>query len=117
MSSLSKPRPELPWMSIRAGEGPFFLECRTYRFRAHSMFDPQLYREKSEVEEEKTHGPILRFSNWLKETGMLHDGDLEQLESEIARDVAEAVAFAEAGTWEAEDSLLKHVYASAEAGS
>ena len=44
--------------SIRAGGGPHFLECRTYRFRAHSMYDPELYRERSEVEQWKERDPL-----------------------------------------------------------
>ena len=51
--------------SIRAGGGPHFLELRTYRFRAHSMFDPELYRERTEVEEWKLRDPILRFTETL----------------------------------------------------
>jgi pyruvate dehydrogenase E1 component alpha subunit len=97
--------------AIRAGGGPQFLECRTYRFRAHSMFDPELYRTKAEVEEWKTRGPIMRFSAWLKETGLLHDADFAAIEAEADREVAAAVAFAEAGTWEPVDDLTKFVYA------
>ena len=51
---------------IRAGSGPYFLECRTYRFRAHSMFDAQLYRTKDEIEAWREHGPIVRFQGWLE---------------------------------------------------
>lgn len=103
--------------AIRAGGGPVFLECRTYRFRAHSMFDPQLYREKAEVEEQKTHGPILRFSSWVLDSGIVHQDDLNSLEREIAAEVSAAVVFAEQGSWEPEATLLEHVYASPEAGS
>ncbi len=97
--------------AIRAGEGPQFLECRTYRFRAHSMFDAELYREKAEVEEWKKHGPILKFSTWLRETGILHDADIRAIEAEVAVEVDAAVAFAEAGTWEPVGDLTKDVYA------
>jgi TPP-dependent pyruvate/acetoin dehydrogenase alpha subunit len=47
-----------PWNLVRAAAVPMFLECRTYRFRAHSMFDPELYRAKAEVEAWKARGPI-----------------------------------------------------------
>lgn len=97
--------------AIRAGEGPQFLECRTYRFRAHSMFDAELYREKAEVEEWKKHGPILRFGAWLRENDILHDTEMQAIETEVAAEVDAAVAFAEAGTWEAVDDLTKDVYA------
>ena len=62
--------------AIRGGGGPRFLECRTYRFRAHSMFDPQLYRDKAEVEDWKKRDPIARLIGWMRETGALHDTDL-----------------------------------------
>jgi pyruvate dehydrogenase E1 component alpha subunit len=94
----------------RDGGGPAFLECRTYRFRAHSMFDAQLYRDKGEVESWRQRGPILRFTNWLKETGILHDADLAAIEADVAREVTEAVAFAERGTWESVGELERFVY-------
>jgi pyruvate dehydrogenase E1 component alpha subunit len=95
---------------VRNGEGPVFLECRTYRFRAHSMFDAQLYRDKAEVEAWRQRGPILRFTNWLKEAGILHDDDLAAIEADVAREVNEAVAFAEHGTWESTGELERYVY-------
>ncbi len=97
--------------SVRAGGGPHFLECRTYRFRAHSMFDPELYRPKAEVEEWKKRGPITRFGTWLKENGILHDADFASIEADADREVAAAVAFAEAGTWEPVEDLTTYVYA------
>ena len=95
--------------SIHETGGPYFLECRTYRFRAHSMYDPQLYRAKEEVEEWKGRGPILRFSKWAIEAGELHEKDVAEIEEEVAREVAEAVAFAEAGTWEPVEDLMRDV--------
>jgi pyruvate dehydrogenase E1 component alpha subunit len=97
--------------AIRAGEGPQFLECRTYRFRAHSMFDAELYRDKAEVEEWKKRGPILRFGDWLRENDILHETDLQAIETETAAEVDAAIAFAEAGTWEPVEDLAKYVYA------
>ncbi|KAA6186004.1 pyruvate dehydrogenase (acetyl-transferring) E1 component subunit alpha [Thiohalocapsa marina] len=95
---------------IRAGGGPRFLECRTYRFRAHSMFDAQLYRDKAEVEAWKQKGPLLRFRQWLQEAGMLSAAEVEHLEAEVAEEVAAAVAFAEAGQWEPVEDLARDVY-------
>lgn len=97
--------------AIRAGEGPQFLECRTYRFRAHSMFDAELYRDKAEVEEWKRRGPIRRFETWLRENDLLHDPDLRRIEIDVAAEVKAAVAFAEAGTWEPVEDLTRDVYA------
>ncbi|HEX6862378.1 MAG TPA: pyruvate dehydrogenase (acetyl-transferring) E1 component subunit alpha [Thermoanaerobaculia bacterium] len=95
---------------VRRGGGPCFLELRTYRFRAHSMFDAQLYREKSEVETWKERDPVSTFSRLLEESGMLTGDDLAALEKEVALEVEAAVAFAEAGTWEPAESLTRFVY-------
>jgi pyruvate dehydrogenase E1 component alpha subunit len=85
---------------VRAGEGPQFLECMTYRFRAHSMFDAQLYRDKAEVERWKERDPILRFGDWAVACGLLHKNDVEALQRDAAAEVEAAVAFAEAAAWE-----------------
>jgi len=95
---------------VRSGGGPYFLECRTYRFRAHSMFDPELYRTKDEVEEWKSRDPIPNFIDRLKKQGLLTDADLEQLEREAAMEIGEAVAFAEACTCEPVEDLTRFVY-------
>ncbi|HEX6902751.1 MAG TPA: pyruvate dehydrogenase (acetyl-transferring) E1 component subunit alpha [Thermoanaerobaculia bacterium] len=95
---------------VRDGGGPCFLELHTYRFRAHSMFDPQLYRDKGEVEEWKARDPIPIFIGNLKEAGLLAEADLANLEQEIALEVAAAVAFAEAGAWEPVTELTRFVY-------
>jgi TPP-dependent pyruvate/acetoin dehydrogenase alpha subunit len=94
---------------VRSGKGPYFLECRTYRFRAHSMFDAQLYRSKDEVERWKQRDPIKRFGDWLRTAGIAHDGDLAAIEREVAAEVAAAVAFAETATWEPVSDLLRDV--------
>lgn len=97
--------------AIRAGQGPYFLECRTYRFRAHSMFDAQLYRDKREVETWKEKCPIDRFAAWTREIGILHVDDLARIEAEIRSEIDAAVAFAEAGSWESVEDLTRDVYA------
>ena len=88
---------------------PYFLECRTYRFRAHSMFDAQLYRSKEEVAEWREKGPILRFQTWLQESGLLHSDEVSKIIVEVDEEIAEAVSFAEAGTEEPLDSLTQFV--------
>jgi pyruvate dehydrogenase E1 component alpha subunit len=95
--------------TVRKGGGPAFLECRTYRFRAHSMFDAQLYRGKAEIEAWKKRCPIERLEKWAIEAGILHESDLAPLETEVAREVQDAVAFAEAGSWEPVADLLRDV--------
>lgn len=94
---------------IRAGDGPQFLECRTYRFRAHSMFDAQLYRTKEEVETWRRKGPIGRFKTWLIENSLISGEEIERIEAEADAEIAAATAFAEAGTLEATDELERFV--------
>jgi len=96
--------------AVHAGAGPYLLECRTYRFRAHSMFDPELYREKAEVEAWKQRCPIVTLTQRLAEQGLLNDTDLEELERQVAAEVEAAVAFAEVGTWEPVEDLTRFVY-------
>jgi pyruvate dehydrogenase E1 component alpha subunit len=101
--------------AIRDGKGPALLECRTYRFRAHSMFDPQLYRDKAEIEEWKKRDPIERFSAWLRQTGVLHEPDVDATEAEAAREIERSVDFAERGSWEPVEALTRDVYDEASA--
>ena len=96
---------------VRDGLGPFFLELQTYRFRAHSMFDAELYRDKAEVERWKAHGPIHTFTDRLKAAGMMTEADFEAIDREAAAEVEAAVQFAEAGSWEPEADLLRDVTA------
>ena len=100
--------------SIKEGNGPQFLEALTYRFRAHSMYDAELYRDKSEVEEWKKKGPLITFENRLKEMDLYATIDIKELEKEVAKTVEDAVKFAEDGTLEPVENLKKFVY-SAEA--
>lgn len=98
---------------VRAGNGPWFIEARTYRFRAHSMFDAQLYRSKDEVERWKERGPIRRWVARLRAQGLLSEAELQGIEAEVRAEVEDAVAFAEAGTWEPVETLLRDVYTEA----
>ena len=100
---------------VRTTGGPRFLELRTYRYRAHSMADPDLYRTKEEIEGWRQRDPIALFDGRLREAGLLTDDDLATLESEIATELDEAVAFAEAGAWEPIEDLLKDVTTPADA--
>jgi pyruvate dehydrogenase E1 component alpha subunit len=97
-------------LAVRSGGGPYFLEFRTYRFRAHSMFDPQLYRDKPEVEAWKKRDPIANFQARLQAQGLVNDEDMKRIEEEIGAALAQAVEFAEAGTWEPIEDLTKFVY-------
>ena len=98
---------------VRETGGPFFLECQTYRFRPHSMFDPELYRSKQEVEGWKQRCPILSLVKRLKEQGWIDDSALEKLEAEVVTEIAEAVDFAEQSEWEPVEDLTRFVYSEA----
>jgi pyruvate dehydrogenase E1 component alpha subunit len=95
---------------VRAGSGPVLVEARTYRFRAHSMYDPELYRSKEEVERWKQCDPIATFAARLRGWGLLSAADLAELEAAVAAEIAAAIGVAEAGPWEPVADLLKDVY-------
>ncbi|MGZ3808986.1 MAG: thiamine pyrophosphate-dependent enzyme, partial [Bacteriovorax sp.] len=95
---------------IEKEKKPYFLEYQTYRFRAHSMFDPELYRDKNEVEKWKERDPIAFGKRELMKA-MSEDEkrdffkEWEEITREIAREMSEAIAFAEAGQWEKIEDL------------
>jgi pyruvate dehydrogenase E1 component alpha subunit len=95
--------------AVRRGGGPIFLELRTYRFRAHSMFDAELYREKSEVERWKARDPIATFTALLKERGLATDPQIDAIDVSVSEELDRAVQFAEGGSWEPVEDLLKDV--------
>ena len=97
-------------VAVRAATDRSSSRLRTYRFRAHSMFDAQLYREKAEVEEWKKRDPIPNFAALLRAEGLLDDEALARLEEAADAEVARAVEFAEAGSLEPVEHLARHVY-------
>jgi TPP-dependent pyruvate/acetoin dehydrogenase alpha subunit len=94
---------------VRETGEPRFLELRTYRFRAHSMADPDLYRTKEEIERWKRRDPIVLFEERLRAAELISDGDLEELEAAVAAELDEAIAFADAAPIEPVEDLLKDV--------
>jgi pyruvate dehydrogenase E1 component alpha subunit len=97
--------------AARKGGGPQFLELRTYRFRAHSMYDAELYRTKDEVGEWMHRDPIALFEQRMRADGLLADADLQAIEADIASELDDAIAEAEAGPWEPLEELTRNVYA------
>lgn len=95
---------------VRTEQKPYFLECRTYRFRAHSMFDAELYRTKAEVTAWKKKDPINLFTQQLKKQRLITNEVIEELEDQVAEEVQAAVDFAEQGTWEPVEDLTRFVY-------
>ena len=100
---------------VRRGDGPYFLELRTYRYRAHSMSDPELYRSKDEVTQWRNRDPIALFDARLRSQGMLDDAQLKVIETDVANEVDWAVAEAEKGAWEDVSDLARDVYGGAPA--
>lgn len=99
---------------IRAGAGPQFIECRTYRFRAHSMFDAQAYRTREEVEHWRTHDPVARMRQWLLDNHLADATTLARLETGVDAEIDEAVRWAQAGTLEPVEELERFVLAEAQ---
>jgi TPP-dependent pyruvate/acetoin dehydrogenase alpha subunit len=100
-------------IAVRGGGGPHFLEYRTYRFRAHSMYDPELYRDKQEIEEWKKRDPIANFVERLKRQNGWQAEDWTRMEAEVAREIEQSVEFAESGKWEPVEELTRFVYSEA----
>jgi pyruvate dehydrogenase E1 component alpha subunit len=98
--------------TVRQEKGPAFVEFRTYRFRAHSMFDAELYRDKVEVEAWKARGPIHTFSARLKAEGKLTEDEFLALDAAALQEVEASVAYAEAGSWEPVEAMLADVVSS-----
>src|SRR5690606_5439377 len=82
--------------AVRGGAGPYFLELRTYRFRSHSMFDPELYRNKAEDERWRDRDPLVTLGRRLEAAGWLRADVRQRLEDEVAAELTDAVAYAEA---------------------
>ena len=96
---------------VRETSEPRFLELRTYRFRAHSMYDAELYRTKEEVEKHKKDDPIEGLQERALGEGVITQADIDAIEADAEKEVAEAVEFAEAGDWEPVEDLTRHTYA------
>lgn len=98
--------------SARKGQ-PMLLDIRTYRYKGHSMSDPQKYRTKDEIESYRKHDPILIYQDRLLSDQVIKQSDVETLENQIETLVAEAVAFAESSPEPALPTLFEDVYAGA----
>jgi pyruvate dehydrogenase E1 component alpha subunit len=99
---------------VRGGYGPAFVEYRTYRFRAHSMYDPELYRDKAEVVEWKGRDPITVLFNRMEAAGELDADGLEAFQRDADERIDRAVEFADASPYEDVATLDRHLYAAPE---
>lgn len=94
----------------RQGEGPTLLEIKTYRYKGHSMSDPQKYRSKEEVEEYKERDPIEHCRKMLLENFKVTDDEIEVMNERVRAQVEESVNFSEESPWPSDNELLKDVY-------
>ena len=94
----------------RAGEGPTLLDIQTYRYKGHSMSDPQKYRTKDELHEYQDKDPILHVRNTLLERGWNSEEELKQVEKEVKAQVEEAIVFAEQSPYPEAHELYEDVY-------
>ncbi|MFF4025964.1 pyruvate dehydrogenase (acetyl-transferring) E1 component subunit alpha [Nocardia elegans] len=97
--------------SIRAGGGPCFLELRTYRFRAHSLYDADRYRDKAEIARWRERDPLRLLTERLRDAGELTDEDVRRYEAQADEELDAAIAAAEAAPAEPVSELTRHVYA------
>lgn len=96
---------------VRSGNGPFFLEAVTYRYRGHSMGDPERYRQKDEIEKWQKEDPIGIFRAFLVKEKIAKSQELDEIEEKVELEVHEAVEFAESSPDPAPEELFAHIYA------
>jgi pyruvate dehydrogenase E1 component alpha subunit len=95
---------------VRSGEGPYFIEAMTYRFRGHSMADPVHYRQKAEEEGWKPKGPIATYKAWLIDNDMVSEKELAHIDQEIEQEIEEAIEFADHSPFPPPEALYQDVY-------
>ena len=94
----------------RAGKGPYILEVMTYRYRGHSMSDPQKYRTKEEMESKKNEDPIIRLKSYMIEHDIATNEDLDAVDEEVKQVVLDAVEFAENSPFPSVETMYEDVY-------
>jgi pyruvate dehydrogenase E1 component alpha subunit len=95
---------------IRSGEGPYFLEILTYRFRGHSMGDPERYRKPDEIKKYQENDPIGIYRRHLLENEIAKEGELDDLDTRAEAEIQEAVEFAESSPDPEPEALFEHIY-------
>ncbi|MDQ3290376.1 MAG: pyruvate dehydrogenase (acetyl-transferring) E1 component subunit alpha [Bacteroidota bacterium] len=90
--------------------GPTLLEIKTYRYKGHSISDPQKYRTKEEVEEYKAKDPITSLLNTIQTNNFATPEEIKEIDERVGKIVSESVKFAEESPWPSDDEVLKDVY-------
>lgn len=96
---------------VRSGEGPYFLEIMTYRYRGHSMGDPERYRQSEEIQKWRENDPIGIYNRYLVEESLASEEELDAVEAEVETVVEKAVEFAESSPEPAPEELFTDIYA------
>ena len=96
----------------KSGKGPYFIEAMTYRFRGHSMADPEAYREREEIEKHRERDPIVLFRDQLLEYNLAEQGDFDVIHETIEVQMEDAVKFADESDFPDPSTLYDHIYAS-----
>lgn len=95
---------------VRGGNGPYFLEIKTYRYRGHSVSDPGNYRSKEEVEQYKSQDPVQMVENQIIESGIASESELNQIQERIKEEIEDAVKFAEESDFPNASALFEDNY-------
>lgn len=96
---------------VRNGKGPYFLEVITYRYRGHSMGDPERYRQSAEIKKWQENDPIGVFHHYLTNNGIASPEELDDIDHRVENEVQQAVQFAESSPNPSPDSLFDNIYA------
>ena len=95
---------------VRSGQGPYFLEAITYRYRGHSMGDPERYRQADEIRKWQENDPIGIYRGYLTAQKIASEAELDQIDEQVGVEVQQAVQYAEASPEPAPEALFEHVY-------
>ena len=93
----------------RSGDGPTLIELKTYRYKGHSISDPQKYRSKDEVEEYKQRDPIQMVLNTILKNKYASQDEINEINKRVDDKVAASVKFAEESPWPSDDEVLKDI--------
>lgn len=95
---------------IRSGKGPYLLEVKTYRYKGHSVSDPQKYRTKKEVSDYKDRDPIEQVLDVIKKKKYLTEEEIKTIQTEVKEEIADSVKFAEESPYPPDSDVYKEVY-------
>jgi TPP-dependent pyruvate/acetoin dehydrogenase alpha subunit len=101
---------EIAVQKVRQNGGPFYLECKTFRFAGHSLADGQKYRNTQEIKEWEKQDPLIKFPHWLKSAGIATEKDLKNIENDVLKTIENSVEFAESSDDPTISELNEDIY-------